>query len=53
MKPTPKTETFKAFTAALQRIVSVPKSVVDERIKAKKKPRTKHGASGRASEQSL
>jgi len=41
MKPTPKTETFQRFTDALRQIVSVPKSEVDARIKAKHRPRTK------------
>ncbi len=49
MKPTPKTETFQRFTDALRQIVSVPKAVVDARIKAKHRPRTKPVASGRAS----
>jgi hypothetical protein len=47
MKPTPKTETFQRFTEALRQIVSVPKSEVDARIKAKHRPRTKRAASDR------
>jgi hypothetical protein len=49
MKPTPKSETFKVFTDALRHIVSVPKSEVDARIKAKRRPHTKREASGHVS----